>query len=110
MLVKDKFPHADLFTDSDLLQQVSTEGQFNKDNANRFVIYYDKTHVLCPDGEDAHYVSYGRKIGFHEKFDSSDLGSIVDITQGALFVVAISNSSADPPHMDGEFRFEFVDN
>lgn len=110
MLVVDKFPHATTFLSTDLLGNVSPEGMINRDNKNRFSILYDETHVLCPDGEDAHFRDVSKKIKFHTKFDDSSTGNISDITENAVYLCAISNDAATPPAIDAHCRFIFVDN
>jgi len=82
----------------------------NLTNRKRFVILKDKHIVVDPYNTTAQF-EYYRKLGTHTIFGSGNAGTIADIQEGALFLLALSDAATNKePNVTGNWRIRFIDN
>jgi hypothetical protein len=76
----------------------------------RFHVLYEIRSTLSPDGQEVRVDDYIRPQQWHVKFNTANNGTIADITSNSLYVIYISDQSANFPTLVYESRFIYVDN
>lgn len=117
MIVQDKMPDGSFFPLGQLLNNTSTPiTSFRAlDYSKRFMIHYDKTHVVSPDIDNpkSTYTTFTvyRKMDTHIKFDAT-VGNIGDISANAFYIVFIPDSGSATAQCKYEFqsRCRYLDN
>ncbi len=110
MVVIDKQPNGILMTIAQLLDTSTVSSFKNLDNRKRFVILKDEVLTLSQSGENNTHLKWYKKIDMKTVYDSSNTGSISDITTNALYLVMISNDTPTGPRVICNTRVRFIDN
>lgn len=81
-------------------------------NRNKFIILRDWHINLDADGISQRYIRYYRKLNNHTIFGTTSVGDVTDINNGALYLVAISQSGTAPDTSTITYnsRVRFIDN
>lgn len=113
MLVHDKQTNQAIYTDSDLLQDVSAFDSLvsanNLDNKYRFRVLYNKVHRFSNVGNNSSYSEIMKDLDMRIRFDNST-STIADLTSSSLSLVFISNEDTNSPLLTLFSRIRYVDN
>lgn len=85
-------------------------GMRNLDNKKRFVILKDQWVTMnSGTNNEIGVFEYYKKLDMHTVYDSSNAGTIADISSNALYLLALSNEVANPVSVTGSWRVRFLD-
>jgi hypothetical protein len=110
VLVHDKVPdgsapsHSDIFQDSDHNSHYQTENMGTK-----YSIISDKSYVMSDGGGEMKLFRNFKKLNQKMRFTGTG-ATISDISQGALWLFAISNETTNTPTLTFRSRCMYVDN
>ncbi len=112
MLVIDRQTNQAVYSNADLLDstvsQLNIVSPRNLNNLHRFIVLYDKTHMLSLDTPTVTVRKYIKKDVLL-RFDAST-PSIADLAQNSLSLVQITNEGTNHPIITSFLRLRFVDN
>ncbi len=112
MLVIDRQTNQAVYSNADLLDstvsQLNIVSPRNLNNLHRFIVLYDKTHMLSLDTPTVAVRKYIKKDVLL-RFDAST-PSIADLTQNSLSLVQFTNEGTNQPIITSFLRLRFVDN
>ena len=96
----------DLFADTTIIDSLISG--LNLDNAGRFRLLYDRTHVLKADHQVVVRKVY-KKCNIPIQYDATT-SAIADQTKNSLSMCVFSNQSTHIPTISYQFRLRFIDN
>ena len=112
LLVLDRQTNQAQFVGTDLFQDASISDNLisglNLDNAGRFRLLYDRTHVLKADHQVIVRKVY-KKCNIPVQYDATT-GSIADQTKNSMALCVFSNQNTHIPTISYQFRARFIDN
>lgn len=112
MFVLDKQTNQAIYTAGDLLNDVTVVDNIvtprNLNNKHRFVVLYDRTHMLSLSRPTVHIKKYIKRDVLL-RYDAST-PSIADLTQNSLSMVQWTNEPTNVPNITSFIRIRFVDN
>ena len=103
---KALFSGADLFADVTIVDNLISG--LNLDNAGRFRLIYDRTHVLKADHQVIVRKIY-KKCNIPVQYDGTT-SAIADQTKNSMALVVFSNQNTHIPTISYQFRARFIDN
>jgi hypothetical protein len=112
LIILDTQTNQALFSGTDLFQDATIADNLisglNLDNAGRFRLLYDRTHVLKADHQVIVRKVY-KKCDLPIQYDATT-GAIADQTKNSLALCVFSNQSTHIPTISYQFRARFIDN
>ncbi len=112
MLIIDRQTNQAVYAASDLLADVTANDNLitprNLDNKHRFVILYDRLHMLSESFPIVTVRKYFKRDVLL-RFDNST-PSIADLTQNSLSLLQIGNNTTNLPNITSTSRLRYVDN
>ncbi len=113
MLVVDKQTNQAIYTNADLLEDATTSDNIvsprNLDNMKRFVVLYDRVHVISATGNGGVHVKKYIKKELLIRYDGST-PSIADLTSNSLSLVQFGSETTNDPLVTIFGRLRYVDN
>lgn len=113
MVVQDKQTNGAIYTDTDLLQDVSAQDGIvsmnNLDNKFRFRVLFDRRIAVSSDGTATKFVSFNKKLQMKIRFDA-DAAAITSLTSNSISVLMLSNHATLTPSVTMFSRLRYVDN
>lgn len=113
MLVLDKEPKATIISASDVLTDTSyyINSPRNLNNKNQYVILKDwKLPLPANGGTEVFIRDYYRKFDLHTTYNNGNLGGITDIESNALYLIMVSDATANLPSITYFNRIRYLDN
>lgn len=113
ILLLDKDPDSTTITNTEIFASITSQiiSPRNLDNRNRLVMLKDWVYTLNKDGGPQSYnEQYYRKLGFHTIYNNSNLGTIADINENALYLIVVSDTGINTPSFTYYSRLRFLDN
>ncbi len=110
LIVRDIQPNAAIFAIGDLLTATTVVAPYNTNNQYRFVVLYDEVICLSTAGPANVSMVVRRPLQFHTEYNSTNGGSIADITTNSLYLVCFSDQATNTPTFQANIRSWFVDN
>ncbi len=114
MIIHDKQTNGAIYSDSDLLQDVSNlnnlTSPLNLDNKYRFRVLYDKVHTLVTTASNGQiYKAYINDMDLRLRFESST-PSIADLNSSSLSFIMMASNPNNSPSITLFSRVRYVDN
>lgn len=113
MLVLDKQTNQAIYTNTDLLENVTTVDAIisprNLDNMKRFSVLYDRVHTLSPGGSQGVHVKKYIKREALIRYDAST-SAIADLTSNSLSLIQVGSQVTTDPAISVFGRLRYVDN
>lgn len=94
---------------ADILSNVTTVGNYNHDNAQRFPILADRRMTICSSGASEKAIRIYRRLNMHEYFDGTT-AAIGDVVSNALWLFVISDETTNTPNVLVRSQLMFIDN
>ncbi len=110
MLVIDKQPNEILLVIGDLIDTTVSHSMRNLNGRKRFVILKDELLVIGSNQNAPVHWEYYSKMDMKTVYDDSNVGSIVDITSNALYLVLFSSEATNVPSVGRHTRVRYIDN
>ena len=112
MLVVDRQTNQAIYLSTDLLEDITANDGIvtprNLDNKHRFIVLYDRVHMLSLSVPTLTVRKYIRK-DLLLRYDAST-SAIADLTQNSLSLVSYTNEATNVPSITAFLRVRFVDN
>ena len=96
-------------TPANVLEQVSTRGNLNKDSYGRFTVLRDWYIGLHADARDAHVAKFYKELNHHIYY-SGTTATDASNRKGALYVLMLSSEATNVPSIAGRIRLRYIDN
>lgn len=110
MIFIDTQPNATTATSAELLASTTNIlSPLTIGYGSRFKILCDKIFRLDTNKLNLEYKMY-KKLGFHTKYNSSNNGTIADITKNAFYIMMVSDQATNTPTVSFWHRLRFIDN
>lgn len=111
IILRDEQPNAAAPAIGDVLEDSTNIRSLRNVSYNeRFHIYYDDIVALNINGMQAWVTSKLLRIQFHTLFNTSNNGTIADITKNSLYFCLASSETTNTPSVGWYMRFSFIDN
>ncbi len=112
MIVEDRQVNGATFSANDLLESTALGtviiSPLNLDGAFRFKVLYNQVHTLSDNGSKVQYKEMFKKINIKARYSNSG-GTISSVLSSGLFVVAVSDETAQSPNLSFFTRIRFND-
>lgn len=113
MLVKDNDPRGSLPAITDIISAIGINNLRNLDNRTRFNILFDRKIQLNASAESgsSKFIKFYKKLYMDEEFNSTNNGTITDITKGALYLIVLGDqvAGAQAGNCNYQTRVRFTD-
>ena len=98
---------SDIFFDSSATDILVS--QRNPVNSDRFLILYDRLHMMSSAGKNFDQGKFYKKMSFKVKY-SGTAGTVADLFDKNLISLVISNEATNTPTFTGQHTLRFIDN
>lgn len=110
MIILDTQPNAAAMTAAELLASTSNIlSPLTIGYGSRFKILIDKLFRLDTNKLNLEYKHF-MKLGMHTKYNTSNNGTIADITKNSLYLMLVSDQATNTPNVSFWNRLRFIDN
>lgn len=111
MLVMDRQSNGVAPGVTDILATNTMDSPRNLDYVKRFKVLYDQVNNVGLNAKPQDFYSFKLKLQTHVQcFQSSNTGTVSDITTNGLFLVILSDQATNGPSVNYYHRLRFVDN
>ncbi len=109
MIFMDKQPNATAPTTTDVYPAAAVSYR-TVAYLDRFSIIWEKWAILDVEFPTGEIESFSKTLNFHEEFNTSNAGTIADITKNSLYIAFYSDAGSNFPSINWSVRYVFVDN
>lgn len=108
----DKQPNAAAPVLADVLEDTTyvIQSPMEIDNSKRFIVLANQKCAMSINGVRKMHKSIYKKLNYIVQYNSSNAGTIADITTNSLYLLILSDDNTNSPSFDFYCRLRYVDN